>query len=183
MYTDKTIEEVLEEYKETVRSKAGLYFMLGAEKDDLIQEGMIGLVKAYNTYDAAKGASFSTFADLCINRQLINAVKASGRQKYAPLNMAVSLDRPIGDEEDAPSLGQTLVAGYDSDPEEQVLFAELMELLADPGSSFFSELEKKVLELLLEGRKYKEIAEILGKTPKQIDNAIQRIRNKINSLL
>ena len=183
MYTGKSIEEVLEEYKEAVRLKAGLYFMLGAEKDDLIQEGMIGLVKAYNDYDAEKGASFNTFADLCINRQMINAVKASGRQKYAPLNMAMSLDKPVGDDEDSPSLGETLVAGYDSDPEVQLLYSELMALLADPQSSYFSSLEKDVLKLLLENKKYKEIADIMGKTPKQIDNAIQRIRKKINSLL
>ena len=183
MYTEKSIETVLEEYKEAVRAKAGLYFMLGAEKDDLIQEGMIGLVKAYNSYDASKGSSFRTFADLCISRQMLNAVKASGREKHAPLNMALSLDRPVGEEENSPSLGETLAAGYDSDPEGQLLFAELMELLADPEKSFFSPLEQKVFSLLLEGKKYREIAEILGKTPKQTDNAIQRIRSKIGSFL
>lgn len=183
MYRDKSIEEILEEYKELVRSKAGLYFMLGAEKDDLIQEGMIGLVRAYNSYDPSKGASFSTFAELCINRQLINAVKMSGRQKYAPLNLAVSFESPIGDEEDSPTLGEALAAGYDSDPEDQVVFKELMEILSDPKSSVFSKLEKQVFDRLLTGKKYTEIAEELGKTPKQIDNAIQRIRKKISDLL
>ena len=177
------MEAVLEEYKEVVRAKAGLYFMLGAEKEDLIQEGMIGLVKAYNTYDPSKGASFSTYAELCINRQLINAVKASGRQKNAPLNLAVSLDKPAGSEEDGPSLGEMLVAGYDSDPEDQIIFEELMELLVSPEKKFLSPLEHKVLNLLLEGQKYREIADSLGKSPKQIDNAIQRIRAKINTLL
>jgi RNA polymerase sporulation-specific sigma factor len=183
LYTEKSIEEVLEEYKETVRIKAGLYFMLGAEKADLIQEAMIGLVKAYNTFDPSKGASFSTFADLCMKRQLINAVKASGRNKNAPLNMAVSLEDPIGSEDDSPSLGETLVAGYDSDPEDQLVFSELMGLLADHSSTYFSPLEHQVLDKLLEGRGYREIAELLGKTPKQIDNTMQRIRKKIKSLL
>ena len=183
MYTEKSIETVLEEYNEAVRSKAGLYFMLGAEKDDLIQEGMIGLVKAYNSFDPEKGASFKTFADLCITRQMINAVKAAGREKNAPLNLAVSLDRPVSDEEDAPTLGETLAAGFEADPEAQLLFAELMEILSSPDSSVFSPLEKKVFGLLTEGRKYREIAQLLGKTPKQIDNAMQRIRNKIGSLM
>jgi len=183
VYTEESIEKVLEEYKEVVRSKADLYFILGAEKEDLIQEGMIGLVKAYNTYDPQKGASFKTFAELCINRQLINAVKSSGRQKNIPLNMALSLDRPVNDGEDSPSLGETLVAGYDSSPGDQVLFAELMELLADPAQEYFSSFEQRVLEMLLEGSQYREIADSLKKSPKQIDNAIQRIRKKINTLL
>ena len=183
MYKDKTIEEILEEYKELVRTKAGLYFMLGAEKADLIQEGMIGLVRAYNTYDPSKGASFCTFAELCINRQLINAVKASNRQKYAPLNLAISFESPIGDEADSPTLGEALAAGYDSDPEDQVVFQELMEILADPKKDFFSKLEREVFDRLLMGKKYTEIADELGKTPKQIDNAIQRIRKKIHDFL
>ncbi len=180
MYTEESIEKILEQYKEVVRTKAGLYFVLGAEKDDLIQEGMIGLVKAYNSYDASKGASFSTFAELCIDRQLINTVKASSRRKNAPLNLAVSLDRPAGENDDSPSLGETLVAGYDSNPEDQVLYEELMELLADPEKSILSPFEQTVFGLLLKGNKYKEIADTLGKSPKQIDNAIQRIRKKIS---
>jgi len=183
MYTEKTIEEVLEEYKEAVRSKAGLYFMLGAEKEDLIQEGMIGLVKAYNTYDPSKGASFKTFADLCINGQMINAVKASGREKNAPLNQAVSLDGPVGEEDDSPSLGETIAAGYDSSPEDQIIYSELMSLFTDPSKDLFSSFEKNVMNYLVRGKKYKEIAKLLGKTPKQIDNAIQRIRKKIATLL
>ncbi len=180
---DRTIEEILEEYKDLVRAKAGLYFMLGAEKEDLIQEGMIGLVKAYNTYDPSRGASFRTFAELCITRQMISAVKAAGRQKNAPLNNAVSLDSPESDAEDAPALGEILAAGSDSDPESRVLFQELMELLKSPENGYFSPLEHRVLQLLISGHKYKEIAQILGKTPKQADNAIQRIRLKIKALL
>lgn len=180
---DKTIEEILEEYKDLVRAKAGLYFMLGAEKEDLIQEGMIGLVKAYNSYDPDRGASFKTFAELCITRQMISAVKAAGRQKNGPLNNALSLDGPAGEEENAAPLSEILAAGSDSDPESRVLFRELMDLLQNPDNGYFSPLEQQVLKLLLEGRKYKEIAEILGKTPKQADNAIQRIRNKIQALL
>lgn len=180
---DMTIEEVLEEYKDLVRSKAGLYFMLGAEKEDLIQEGMIGLVKAYNTYDPSRGASFKTFAELCITRQMITAVKAAGRQKNTPLNSAVSLDGPENDAEDAPALGEILAAGSDSDPESLILFQELTELLRSPGNGYFSPFEQRVLQLLISGCKYKEIAQILGKTPKQADNAIQRIRLKIKALL
>lgn len=180
---EMTIEEVLEKYKDLVRAKAGLYFMLGAEKEDLIQEGMIGLVKAYNTYDPSRGASFKTFAELCITRQMISAVKAAGRLKNAPLNSAASLDAPASDEENAPPLGEILAAGSDSDPESRLLFRELMELLRSPDNDYFSPLEQQVLKLLLDGHRYKEIAALLGKTPKQADNAIQRIRLKIKALL
>ncbi len=183
MYKEKSVEQVLEEYKETVKAKAGLYFMLGAEKDDLIQEGMIGLVNAYNTFDEDKGASFATFAELCINRHMINAVKGSGRKKHAPLNNAVSLDEPVSEEDDPLFLGDILAAGYDSDPERQLLFSEIMAIVSDPENPYFSPLEHDVLDLLLDGKKYREIADILGKTPKQIDNAIQRIRKKIEKLL
>jgi len=179
---DLTIDQVLEEYKDLVRVKAGLYFMLGSEKEDLIQEGMIGLVRAYNSFDESKGASFKTYADLCVNRQMINAIKSAGKQKNAALNTAVSLETPVV-EGDGLTIAETLVGGYEQSPEDQVVFEELMGIIKDSDSKYFTEMEHSVLNLLLEGLRYKEIAERLGKTPKQIDNCIQRIKNKVKALL
>lgn len=180
---DKSLEQIFEEYKDMVRAKAGLYFMMGAEKEDLIQEGMIGLVKAYNSYDPSRGASFGTYADICVNRQMISAVQSASRQKNQPLNSAVYLDSRVNDQEDSPTVGETLLAGADASPEDQVLYSELLELLANPPEAVFSPLEQSVLKLLVNGQKYKEIAENLGKSPKQIDNAIQRIRKKIRNII
>ncbi len=172
-------EELLEEYKDLVKAKAGLYFMLGADKEDIVQEGMIGLYKAIQNYDESKGTSFKTFADLCINRQIITAIKSSNRKKYSALNTAVSLDKPIGGEEDAQTLGESLAAGADTDPETIALLNEMTELLLAPEAKILSNAEREVLELLLQGGDYQSIAKYLGKSPKQIDNTIQRIRAKL----
>lgn len=179
----ESVEKILEEYKEIVLSKAGLYSMIGAERDDLIQEGMIGLVKAYNSYDESKGASFKTFAELCINRQMISAVKAAGRLKNLPLNDYVSLYNPLGDDDDSSVLIETLESKDENNPEQVVVYNELLQLLLDPEKKYFSKLEQEVLKHLLGGLSYKEIAATMNKTEKQIDNAIQRIKNKIRIFL
>lgn len=178
-----SLEKVLEEYKDMVRAKASNLFILGAEKDDLIQEGMIGLVKACESYDESKGASFDTYADICVTRQMLTAIKLAGRQKNAALNMSVSIDTPLSDEEGAPTLGESLVGSPDADPAYQLLYKELLEIIVSPGNEYFSALEHQVLILLLSGFNYKEIAERLGKTPKQIDNTMQRIKKKLKTFL
>ena len=172
-------EELLEQYKDLVKAKAGLYFMLGSDKEDIVQEGMIGLYKAIQSYDESKGTSFKTFADLCINRQIITAIKASNRKKNVALNSAVSLDKPVGEEDDAQTLGESLAAGTDTDPETVALLNEMTELLLAPEAKILSKSEREVLELLLQGGDYQSIAKYLGKSPKQIDNTIQRIRAKL----
>ena len=180
---DKTIEEVLEEYKNIVLAKAGKYKLLGGEKEDLIQEGMIGLVKAYNNFDPSRGADFKTFADRCITHQLISAVKAAARQKNGPLNDAISLDSPVSEDDSSLTWAEILLADSETSPEDQLLYLELTELLTCPPKAFFSSMEQEVLSLLIKGQNYKEIAEKLQKTPKQTDNAIQRIKQKIKTLI
>jgi len=172
-------EDILEEYREMVKAKAHMYFMLGGDMEDIIQEGMIGLYKAIQNFDESRGSSFRSFADLCVSRQILSAIKAANRKKYAALNTAVSLDKPISDEEGAPTLGETLAAGSDTDPETIAILSEMTEVLISPDSKLLSEMERKVLELLIQGCDYRCIAEILEKSPKQIDNSIQRIRAKL----
>lgn len=176
-------EELLEEYKDLVKAKANLYFMLGADKEDIVQEGMIGLYKAIKSFDDEKGSSFKTYAELCINRQIVSAIVAANRKKYAPLNTAVSLDRPVGDDENSLSLGETLVASNSFDPENSVLAEEMVELIMSPDAKILSKSEREVLALLIDGNNYQEIAKLLGKSPKQIDNTIQRIRTKLRKFL
>ncbi|MBQ1907015.1 MAG: sigma-70 family RNA polymerase sigma factor [Firmicutes bacterium] len=176
-------EELFARYKESVRGRARLYFMPGAEREDVVQEGMIGLFNAIRTYDPSRGASFSTYAGLCINSRILTAVRDNSGNRQQPLNSARSLDeaQETGDGETS-TLGERLPAGPSSDPEEAALSREL-EGLIGPDSGIFSRLEKRVLALLMEGRGYRDIAEELGKSPKQIDNAIQRIRGKIRKVL
>lgn len=176
-------EELLEKHRDLVKTKAHLYFMLGGDIEDIIQEGMIGLYKAIKSFDASKGASFRTFADICITRQMISAVKAATRKKNSPLNSALSFDIALSEGEGGTTLSETLAAGTDSDPETLTLVHEMTELLLAPGAKILSKSEREVLSLLMEAKDYREIASELDKTPKQIDNAIQRIRGKIKKLL
>ncbi len=174
-------ELLIKRYKDKVRAKAGLYFMLGADREDVVQEGMIGLFKAVRAYDPERGASFSTFAEHCISAQILKAVRAAGRLKHAPLNNAVSLHRPA-DGGDGQTLADTLAAGFDADPEELAVLAEAERAIGDEKSGLLSALERQVFSALREGKGYRQIAEELGRPPKSVDNAIQRIRNKIRSL-
>lgn len=173
-------EHLIQDYKELVKSKAHLYFVLGADRDDIVQEGMIGIFKAIKNYDPSKGASFRTFADLCVNRQIITAIKAAGRQKHAPLNMSLSLDRPVDDEESPRTLGETLSAGTDTDPEAIFLMGEMAQLLFSHQDSFLSPFERFVLGEMIRGKTYRDIARENGKSDKSVDNAIQRIRRKLH---
>ncbi len=166
----KPLETVLEEYKDVIRAKAGVYFMLGGDKDDIIQEGMIGLVKAYNSFDESKGASFKTYANLCIDRQIINAISGAGRKKHAPLNAAVEIP-------------ETRMAGPSSNPEDALIYNDYIKALRENKGNILSAFEHKVLLKLMEGKDYKTIASELQKTPKSVDNAIQRIRQKIKSFI
>ena len=168
---NKTIEEILEdqEYRDIVSMKANLYFMLGGEKEDLIQEGMIGLVKAYNNFDPSRGASFKTFANQVVQHEICNAVIRANRKKYSPLNEAGEINEELSGEK-SPS------------PEELVIFNDFWDTIMSNKDNMFGELEFEVLKQLSQGKKYKEIAAELGKTPKQIDNAMQRIKQKIKSL-
>lgn len=172
-------EYLIKEYKELVKSKASLYFMLGGDRDDIVQEGMIGIFKAIMNYDSSKGASFKTFADLCVNRQIITAIKTAGRQKHSPLNQSISLDKPISEEDLSYTLGETLAAGTDTDPEEVLLMGEMAGILFSRRDSFLSDFERFVLGEIIKGKTYRDIASEQGKSDKSVDNAIQRIRRKL----
>ncbi len=176
--------ELLERYKYVVRQKAASYFMASADNDDLIQEGMIGVFKAMQNYDAAKGASFATFANMCIKRQMISAVKSASCKKHRPLNNSISLSNPLSEEnESGGTLGEIIESDSSTDPESRFLFIEEMKLIEDDGNALFTDLEREAWNMYLDGHSYKEIAEKLDRTNKAVDNAIRRAKNKLANLL
>lgn len=177
---DREAEDILiRRYVEMIRGKAHLYFIVGADSEDVIQEGMIGLFKAIHDYYGNREATFKTFAELCINRQILTAVKTASRRKHQPLNDSVSLSTPV-DETGGGTLEESLGGDMASNPEAVFMENTLSSLLTDENSTLFSSMERRVLKEYLAGRKYPEIAKLLGKSYKTIDNAMQRIRKKIN---
>ena len=174
---------LVEKYKNLVRMKARTYFLIGADNDDLIQEGMIGLYKAIRDYDPDRHAVFMTFASVCISRQIRTAVTAYNRKKNTPLNSYISLDSPVTDEmgEDA-KLGDVLASDHELNPEVLVIDRDQTSRFLARLYDSLSRLERQVLELYQEGLSYSQIADCLGKPAKAVDNAIQRIRNKINQI-
>ena len=178
---------LMEKYKGLVRSKAKSMYILGGETDDLIQEGMMGLFKAVRDYDSGRDASFMTFAQLCISRQLYTAVQASGRKKHLPLNTAVSLYTDTLPESESGTDREVsimdTIAASDSDPEDQFILTESLALLEERIDKGLSPLEKQVLDLYLTGMNYVEIAHVLGREEKSTDNALQRIRTKIRKMI
>lgn len=178
---DKKAEEfLLNKYKNLVKSRVKSYYIAGGDREDLVQEGMIGLFKAIRDYNSEKQVGFHIFADMCIKRQIITAIKTSLRQKHFPLNNYVSLNKPAYDDESERTLVETLIERDSIDPEELYLKREKIKALGDEIEKKLSDMEKTVLSLYLEGLSYKEIAEVIGKTPKSIDNALQRIKRKLD---
>ena len=177
---------IMDKYKNLVKSKAKSMYILGADSDDLIQEGMIGLFKAVRDYDSGRDASFFTFADLCISRQMYTAVQASRRQKHAPLNSYISLYSHVaskkGQEEEA-ELVNILAARAELSPEEMVIDRENVENLEKTIERELSTFEKEVLDLHLTGMGYVQIAKVLGKDEKSADNALQRIKGKLKKAI
>ncbi len=169
------MDYLLEKYKLLVRKKANAMYLMGGDTDDLIQEGMIGLYKAIRDYDETKEASFATFAQICISRQIINAVEAAARKKNAPLNNFLSLD--ARGESPAAEL-ENMTAGM-SDPEAVYIDMENVASLEAKMEKALSKYEKKVIGLYLSGYTYTQIAKLLEREPKSVDNAIQRIKNKL----
>ncbi|WP_026528755.1 RNA polymerase sporulation sigma factor SigH [Butyrivibrio sp. VCD2006] len=172
---------IMNKYKNMVRTKAASMYILGADKDDLIQEGMIGLFKAVRDYDPGRDASFKTFADLCISRQMYTAIQASNRKKHAPLNGYISLYAKMDNPEDDMefSLDQVLEDMNDMDPESMVIDKENTRDIEEFIENGLSSFEQAVLELHLTGMSYTEIARVLGKDEKSTDNALQRLKTKI----
>lgn len=179
---EASLEHLLLRYKNFARVKARNYFLIGADKDDLVQEGMIGLYKAIRDFRPDKQSSFRAFAELCIQRQIITAIKTSTRQKHIPLNSYVSLTRPIpqdGGEEPDRVLVDVLTQDRSSDPVEMVISREEVENMQTSFREILSDLEAHVLHLYLEGKSYQDIAKGLKRRVKSIDNALQRIKRKI----
>ena len=176
---------LMEKYKGLVRQKAKAMYLWGGENDDLIQEGMIGLFKAVEDYEPDAGASFYSFAELCISRQMYTAIKASQRKKHLPLNSYVSLytSGKRDDGIEALPLAETIEAGAESNPEELLLNTEYANAFEEELMDQLSKLENRVLYLHLMGMDYLKIAEVMDKSPKAIDNALQRIKGKARHIL
>ena len=180
----KVVDIIMDKYKDMVRNKARSMYILGAEPEDLIQEGMIGLFKAVRDYDMGRDASFSTFAALCISRQMYNAIQAAGRQKHTPLNSYVSLYSERNDDESGnAAFIESVASTFVVNPEQMVIDKENVEALEKAIEDNLSEMEKNVLELSMTGIGYVEIARILGVDEKSTDNALQRARGKVKKLI
>jgi RNA polymerase sporulation-specific sigma factor len=172
-------EYLITKYKNFVRAKARSYFLIGADRDDIVQEGMIGLFKAIRDFRSDKLASFRAFAELCITRQIITAIKTATRQKHIPLNSYISLNKPIYDEESDRTLLDVISGNKITDPEELVISKEEFNDIESKMEQFLSDLEWKVLAAYLDGKSYQEIATELNRHVKSIDNALQRVKRKL----
>jgi RNA polymerase sporulation-specific sigma factor len=180
---DQALDYLINKYRNFVKAKARSYFLIGADREDIVQEGMIGLYKSIRDYRDDKLTSFKAFAELCITRQIITAIKTATRQKHIPLNSYVSLDKPIYDEDSDRTLLDVICGSRVSDPEEMLINQEeFVDIEIKMGESL-SDLERKVLMLYLDGRSYQEIAVDLKRHVKSIDNALQRVKRKLERYL
>jgi RNA polymerase sporulation-specific sigma factor len=181
---DRALATLLDKYRGFARSKARSYFLVGADREDIVQEGMIGLYKAVRDYNPDLQTSFRAFAELCITRQIITAIKTATRQKHGPLNNYVSFSRPVMSDDDGERcLGDMLPGVAVSDPADLVISAERIRALQQHFDDVLSDLEAEVLRLYVDGKSYQEIAEVLQRHVKSIDNALQRIKRKLDSHL
>ncbi|PKR83096.1 RNA polymerase sporulation sigma factor SigH [Heyndrickxia camelliae] len=179
----EALDYLIHKYRNFVRAKARSYFLIGADKEDIIQEGMIGLYKAIRDYKEDKLTSFKAFAELCITRQIITAIKTATRQKHIPLNSYVSLDKPIYDEESDRTLMDVITGAKILNPEELIINREKYDNIEGKITELLSDLERKVLALYLDGQSYQEISEELNRHVKSIDNALQRVKRKLERYL
>lgn len=179
----KALEYLITKYKNFVRVKARSYFLIGADREDIIQEGMIGLYKAIRDYNRDKLSSFKAFAELCITRQIITAIKTATRQKHIPLNSYISLNKPIYDEDSDRTLIDIISGAKITDPEELIISREELAHMECKMGEILSDLELEVLNAYLEGKSYQEIADELGRHVKSIDNALQRVKRKLERYL
>jgi len=180
---DAALEYLINKYKNFVRAKARSYFLIGADREDIIQEGMIGLYKAIRDFKLDKLSSFRAFAELCITRQIITAIKTATRQKHIPLNSYVSLNKPIYDDDSDRTLMDVISGTKVADPEELIISREEFDDIEEKMGEILSSLEWKVLMSYLEGKSYQEIAEDLNRHVKSIDNALQRVKRKLERYL
>ncbi|MFC0297842.1 RNA polymerase sporulation sigma factor SigH [Geobacillus jurassicus] len=179
----EALDFLIHKYQNFVRAKARSYFLVGADREDIVQEGMIGLYKAVRDFKGDKLSSFKAFAELCITRQMITAIKTATRQKHIPLNSYVSLDKPIYDDESDRTLMDVLSGTQVTDPEQLIVNREEVDDIELKMAELLSDLERKVLALYLDGRSYQEISEELNRHVKSIDNALQRVKRKLEKYL
>ena len=180
---DEALDYLINKYRNFVRSKARSYFLIGADREDIVQEGMIGFFKAIRDYREDKLSSFRAFAELCVTRQIITAIKTATRQKHIPLNSYVSLNKPIYDEDSDRTLLDVLSGARISDPEELVISREEFVDIEQKMEEILSDLEWRVLMSYLDGKSYQEIAVDLHRQVKSIDNALQRVKRKLEKYM
>ncbi|MPQ42369.1 RNA polymerase sporulation sigma factor SigH [Clostridium tarantellae] len=180
---ERALEYIINKYEQFVKAKAKSYFLIGADKEDIYQEGMIGLYKAIRDFNPNKLASFKGFAELCITRQIITAIKTATRQKHIPLNTYVSLNKPMYEEESDRTLLDVLEGLTITDPEEVIISKEEVQHIEKEIEKVLSELELEVLNSYLDGKSYQEIACDLDRHAKSIDNALQRVKRKLEKCL
>jgi RNA polymerase sigma-H factor len=178
---DVAIDALLSRYRHYARAKARTFFLAGADREDIVQEGMIGLYKAIRDFDPGLNVVFRAFAELCIRRQIISAIKSAMRQKHVPLNSYVSLNSPARDSDDDRPVEEQIedTSPMTSDPADLIVSTEEIELLRDSMTRILSEFEIEVLGLYMDGRSYQQIADLLDRHVKSIDNALQRIKRKV----
>ena len=176
-------EYLINKYESFVKTKAKSYFLIGADREDIYQEGMIGLYKAIRDFNPEKLSTFKAFAELCVTRQIITAIKTATRQKHIPLNTYISLNKPIYEEESERTLLDVLAGLKITDPEELVISQEEKIRIEDEIEKVLSKLELKVLNSYLDGKSYQEIACDLDRHAKSIDNALQRVKRNLEKCL
>lgn len=181
----KAQEVLIRRYKSLAAEKAKKYYIMGGDNEDVVQEGMIGIFKAIRDYDVDKGASFKTFAEICITRQILSAIEVANRYKHKILNDAISLNsiNVIDVEGKKDYILEQVVKGCGADPEMEIIVSDLLSSLVNREPPIFSKMEKSILKLLLQGMNYQEIAKKLNKSPKSIDNGVQRLKKKIETYL
>ena len=179
------VNYIIDKYRPMVISKSSSYFMKGSDREDMIQEGMIGLYKAIRDFKESETCTFSSFADICVTRQMITAVKTSTRQKHIPLNSYISLNKPVyeNEEDSDRTLSEVIDGGTHVNPENLIISRENYRIIEDKISEVLTPLEEEVLLLYVSGKKYSEIAEMLDKNSKSVDNAMQRAKKKLEKAL
>ncbi len=175
----KAQDVLIKKYKNFVRSKARAYFLMGADREDIVQEGMIGLFKAIRDYQPNRMASFKSFSEMCVKRQIITAIKTATRQKHMPLNSYVSLNKPVFDEDSDRTLFDMMTNSKDLNPEYLIIKREELDMIESKMGEVLSDMEWEVLTAYLEGKSYHEIATELDKHVKSVDNALQRVKKKL----
>ncbi len=179
----EVVDYLLDKYKSMVRKKARFLYIVGGDTEDLIQEGMIGLYKSIRDYNEEKDALFLTFATLCVDRQMYTAIRRSNSKKNEPLNTYISFDAPVTGENEETRFGDYIEVSGSQSPEDMIIDKENVNSIEEKIEKYLSKYEKQVLAMYKDGVSYTKIAQLLNKTPKSIDNAIQRIRNKLSKVI